>query len=59
MMKKPTNKTTQRRRLVLGRETIAVLTPLQLGRVVAGLEEGDDDGDCSYLNTCDPTQNGG
>lgn len=35
-MKKPANKTIQRRKLVVQREVISELTPLQLGKVVGG-----------------------
>jgi hypothetical protein len=35
-MKKPTFKTTQRRKLVLRRETVIELTPLQLTKVAGG-----------------------
>ena len=46
-MKKTTNKTSQRRKLVLRREAITLLTPLQLINA-----NGGDDGGCSvYYNS--------
>jgi hypothetical protein len=45
-MKKSTNKTSQHRKLVLRRESIAVLTPPQLSKVAGG------DPECTYFSTC-------
>jgi len=47
MMKKPTLKSIQRSRLVVRREVIVLLTPLELGRVAGGWTQD---------WPCDPTE---
>jgi len=49
IMKNPTIKPSQHRRLVLRREIITVLDPPQLGKVAGGIV------DCTYFSGCHPT----
>jgi hypothetical protein len=51
--KKQPNKTLERRRLVLRREAIAVLTPPQLSEVAGG------DPECTYFSGCPPWKDQG
>lgn len=47
-MKKPQNKSPQRRKLILQRETVALLTAVQLKNVVGGSDD-------SIIPSCSPT----
>jgi hypothetical protein len=50
---KSKNPTSERRRLVLRREAIAVLSPPQLTEVAGGV------GECTYYSGCPPWKNEG